>query len=101
MATFDIILDSQGELQESNNDFVTGFNDNNLIRYNVEAFKGEYKEFPLSGIGIAAYLNSNVNTQTLKRVIIEGLKSDVFANARVDVSNFPNVININGVEIAN
>lgn len=99
MATFDIILNKDGELIAENGDFKTGLNDNNLIRYNVQSFPGEYKEFPLSGIGISRYLNSNVNIQIIKAAIIQGLKADVFPAAKVNLKEYPNVIKINNVEI--
>lgn len=99
METFDIILDSDGEFIESNGDFKMGDNANNLIRYIVEANKGEYKEYPLIGAGILRYLNGNKNIQEIERDIINELISDVFSNPDVDVDDFENgVIRVNKEE---
>lgn len=97
METFDIILDSSGELQELNGDFLTGENDNNLIKYIVNANKGEFKESPSFGVGINLQLNGNKNVQEIERDIINELVSDVFTNPDVDMDEFPNVIRINKV----
>lgn len=91
METYDIILDDDGELQDVNGDFKAGENDNNLLRYLVEANKGEYKEFPLAGVGINLYLNSNKNPQQIKRDIKVQLIGDVFPNPDIDISEFPTI----------
>lgn len=95
METTDIILDNAGELQAVNGDFKQGDNANNLIRYIVEASKGHYKEFPLTGFGIHNYLNSNTNAQIIRRNLKVELTSDVFPNPFIDVSGFPSEIIIN------
>jgi hypothetical protein len=94
MAVYDIILDDSGELLDSNGDFKAGNNDNNIIRYIVVAHKGEYKEFPLLGVGIEQYLNSTANISTIAREIKNQLKSDVFSSPLVDISGFPDTIKI-------
>lgn len=88
METFDIILDSTGSLQENNSDFKTGDNANNLIRYIVDANKGQYKEFPTLGVGIDRYLNGNKNIQEIERDINNELISDVFTEPDVDLSDY-------------
>lgn len=97
MENFDIILDSDGELIEVDGDFKTGDNSNNLIRYIVEANKGEYKEFPQLGVGVLRYLNGNKNIQEIERDIINELKSDVFQDPDVDLEDYPSIIKINKV----
>lgn len=97
METFDIILDSDGELIEENGDFKTGDNANNLIRYIVEANKGEYKEYPELGVGVLTYLNGIKNIQEIERDIINELKSDVFPEPDVDMEDYPSTIKINKV----
>lgn len=97
METYDIILDNNGELQEVNGDFKQGENDNNLIRYIVQATKGQYKEYPLLGVGIEIFLNSNKNQQQIQREIRLQLISDVFPNPDIDVTEWPNKIRINKV----
>lgn len=98
METFDIILDNSGDLQaDVNGDFVQGDNANNLLRYLIEATKGQYKEFPLVGVGIELFLNSNKNPQQIQREIRLQLISDVFQNPDIDVTGWPNVIRVNKV----
>jgi hypothetical protein len=97
METFDIILDSDGELIPENGDFKTGDNANNLISYLVQANKGEYKEFPEIGVGIETYLNGIKNIQEIERDIINELKADVFPDPDVDMDDYPSIIRINKV----
>ena len=99
METYDIILDDGGELQESNGDFLSGENDNNLIRYLIEANKGEYKEFPLAGLGIELLLNSNKNVQQINREIKKVLTGDVFTSPDIDLSEWPSRISLNRTRV--
>ena len=96
MATFDIILSTNG-FEEVDGDFKAGDNANNLLNYIVIANKGEYKEFPLLGVGIDRYLNTSLNVQQIETNIIKELKSDVFLDPDVDMIDFEenNIISIN------
>lgn len=91
METYDIILDSDGELQEVSGDFKKGDNANNLLSYLIQANKGEYKEYPLLGMGINNYLNDTKNPQQIKRDIRVQLSADVFPDADIDISEFPTI----------
>ena len=98
MATVDIILEENADIIVENGDFKVGDNDNNLIRYIVEAIPGQYKEFPVLGINITKYLNAPVNPQTLQRNIRTNLEADVFTRPLIDVNDFPTVV-INKTEL--
>ena len=97
METFDIILDSVNGLEEVNDDFVQGDNANNLVKYIVNANKGEFKEFPNLGVSINLLLNGSKNIQEIEREIIDQMVSDVFPDPDVDVSEFPSKIHVNKV----
>jgi hypothetical protein len=97
METFDIILDSTGSFQTLNNDFKAGDNANNLIKYIVNANKGEFKEAPSFGVGINLQINGIKNIQEIERDIINELVGDVFPNPDVDMDEFPSIIRINKV----
>lgn len=94
MAIFDLKTDSNNDLVETNGDFSFVESDNKLIATTVVSGKGEFKEFPLHGIGISQYLNSSINPQSLKRIIQTGLKSDGYNNVVIDLSGYPSVISI-------
>jgi len=96
METFDIILDENG-LQEVDGDFKQGDNANNIIKYIVNANKGEFKEFPNFGVGITLQLNGSKNIQEIERMIIDQLISDVFPDPDVDMSDYPSTIKVNKV----
>lgn len=95
MENFDLKTDSSFELIESNGDFLLTESDNKLIAVTVQSGKGEFKEFPLHGIGIFNYLNSNINKQSLERIIKTGLKSDGYGSVNVNLSGYPSTIEIN------
>jgi hypothetical protein len=90
--TFDIVLDDDGELVASSYDFKTGDAVNNYLRYILDAFPGNYKEFPVLGVGIDQYLNSNINPQQLERAIRVQLENDVFKKPLIDLKNWPTLI---------
>lgn len=103
METFDILLDDDGELQVSaDHDFKTGDAVNNYLRYILEAHPGNYKEFPLLGVGVDRYLNSTANPQQLERNIRVQLENDVFKRPLIEVKNWPTlVINKTVVKVGN
>ena len=92
MDTFDIILDSSGELIEKNGEFFSGENDNNLIYYNVISHKGHYRTAPLLGVGIDTYLLSNVLPTVIERDIKSNLANDIFPRSDVNARDFPTII---------
>ena len=62
----DILLDENNDLQIVDGDFVIGDNDLQLVKHVLTAFKGEYKNAPTLGVGIA-FLKGGQLTQRLKR----------------------------------
>ena len=55
----DLLLDPSGDLSIVNGDFVIGDSSNQHQEHILIANKGEYKEFPELGVGIAAMLGDD------------------------------------------
>lgn len=101
MATNDIILDSDSNLQALNGDFVTGENDNNLILYNVVSHVGHWRTSPLIGGAIDEYLNSNTPASLIERNLKSSLSRDIFSKAEVNAKNFPDIVINKTIVISN
>lgn len=86
----DILFNSEGMILV-NGDVAADIADNQLIADIIIASPGHYKSSPIIGANASQYLNSPVNPQTIKRNIKVALSSDVFPNARVDISDFPEI----------
>jgi hypothetical protein len=100
MEVNDILLDSDQDLvATADGDFRTGDASNNIIKYIVVSHIGNWKEFPLVGVGIYDYLNSNVSAEEIESVITTALSADVFKDPDVDASDFPSTIDINKTTI--
>ena len=96
MEFHDLLLDSDQELvATAAGDFRVGDASNNIIKYIVVSHIGNWKEFPLLGVGIIDYLNSNVTADEIESKIKTALSADIFKNPVVDASNFPSTIDIN------
>jgi len=101
MEVFDILLDSDQELvATAGGDFRTGDASNNLIKYIVVSHIGNWKEFPLVGVGIDDYLNLSITRYEIESKIKSALKADVFKNPVVDASDYPDTINVNKIAFA-
>lgn len=74
----ELLLDENGDLSIKNGDFVTGFSDNQHQEHILIATKGEYKEFPELGVGIAQMLSDDDWTSVLieakKNLEYDGMK---------------------------
>lgn len=97
MEVFDILLDNDQELVAENDDFRTGDASNNIIKYIIASHTGNWKEFPLVGVGIDQYLNSSLPTDQMETIIKSALQADVFRNPDVDASDFPDTIEVNKI----
>jgi len=104
MAQFaDFIVDSNGDLEIQNGDFVVGLSDFQHIQDIIYSFAGEWKQFPLVGVGIQQYLKSQ-NASDAVNSIKQQLQSDGYSLSTAKVENvqdtlkvsFPNGITRNG-----
>jgi hypothetical protein len=94
----DILLDDTENLQDDGTgDFKTGDASNQLMYYIVKSGQGNWKEFPLVGVGIEGYVNSDIGRYDLEQLIKGQLRTDVFLKATVNAENFPPEIIINKV----
>jgi len=92
----DILLDEGEDLQDSGSgDFKTGDASNQLMFYIIKSGIGNWKEFPLVGVGIEQYLNADVNQYDLEQIIKAQLRTDVFHRASVKAENFPPELIVN------
>jgi hypothetical protein len=55
----DILLDTNGDLSIKNGDFEIGYSNNQHQEHILLANKGEFKEFPEIGVGIAAMIGDD------------------------------------------
>lgn len=94
---WDILLDQNGELQQDGNDVLMGDASNNYIEAIVVSDKGNFIEFPLLGVGIYKYVNSDSSQAKIVKEIKKQLKYDVFKNPLVNAANFPYNLIINAV----
>ncbi len=87
MSRIDILVDDNGELQSKNNDILTGVSDVQHVADMIAENVGQYKEFPLFGVGVVKYLNSPSNINEVQADIDNNLKSDGYPRGTVKVSN--------------
>ncbi len=73
---FDILSDESGDLMIKNGDFVIGESSLQHIHDIVIAEKGEYKQYPMLGVGIRQELLSNTTEVELKHMIRKELELD-------------------------
>lgn len=59
MAKKDILLNSDGTFKIINGDFAVGDSLNQEVAELLRARKGDYKEFPLTGVGIEDFINDD------------------------------------------
>lgn len=87
----DILMDETGDVAFINGDFVIG--DSTLQHQEdlIRAAKGEYKENPLTGVGIINYLK-DTNEASAFREIRTQFTSDGMLVRKLEISN-------NGIEI--
>lgn len=89
--TDDILLTEPGEALQATvaGDFVVGDASNKFIKYIVLAAPGHYKMYPEVGVGIWAYVNSNMSPAQLERAIRLQLEDDIFVRPQINASQFP------------
>jgi hypothetical protein len=93
----DIILDSNSELLANNDgDFLQDDPENNYIYRLIASNPGDWKQFPLVGVGIYSFIQSTASPEAIQQTIIKQLKGDVFTNPLVNAKKFP-IISVNSV----
>lgn len=85
MARTDIRITSENELYISNGDFAINVSDLQHEQDIIQTNKGEWKEFPLCGVGIDNYLNSENPEQFLEKEISLQFQADGITGVNVIV----------------
>jgi len=84
--TTDLIF-SENELLIVDGDLFVGESDQQHIQHIMIADKGQFRQWPLIGVGIRRQLNGSINSTDLKQEIRTQLKSDNFTVKRIDVTS--------------
>lgn len=64
----DILTDENGSIKFLNGDLDIGYSDEQHIEHILKAHKGDYKQYPMLGVGIADYLNSPETLKTRRQL---------------------------------
>jgi len=80
MATrFDLAIDGNDLVIDNNTaDFIFAPSDEQHIEDTINAFPGWWKEFPMDGVGIAAWLGGPVDKQVIAKKIRIELEKDAY-----------------------
>lgn len=88
MAIFkDIITDSTNDLIIENGDFKLNESDSQHVEHIITADKGQFRQWPLIGVGINRLINGSINPQSLKQVIKLNLESDNYNVRLIEVDS--------------
>lgn len=85
---YDIAL-NEGDLYIKNDDFIFTESDTQHVIDTMNAFAGWWKENPLDGVGLMAYMKGNTNTQELNRKISIELQADGYKTSSPVVTLSP------------
>ena len=81
----DILLDDLGDLTFSDGDFSLGESNEQHAILIVNTSPGSWKEYPIIGVGIGAFVSSSGQESTIKRRISVQMEKDGFTNIDVSV----------------
>ena len=88
MAIFkDIITDSTNDLIIENGDFKLNESDSQHVEHIITADKGQFRQWPLIGVGINRLINGSINPQALKQVVKLNLESDNYNVRLIEVDS--------------
>jgi hypothetical protein len=83
----DIITDSTNDLIIENGDFKLNESDSQHVEHIITADKGQFRQWPLIGVGINRLINGSINPQSLKQVIKLNLESDNYNVRLIEVDS--------------
>lgn len=86
MAFKDIITDSNGEIEILNGDIFINDSDSQHVEMILTADKGQFRQFPLIGVGIKKFSNGPLSPQFIKQSIKLQLESDGYNVRKIDVT---------------
>jgi len=83
-----LLLGADGDLLVEGGGLAVGVSDAQSVELLVSACKGEFKEFPMLGVGLVNYLKKqNTSIDSLKREIDINLKADGYKVTGFDMSS--------------
>jgi hypothetical protein len=89
----DIILGDDGDVYAVDGDFVVSESDNQHVEHVLIAMPGEYKQYPLIGVGISQLLKGKLTGDT-KRSIDLGLNNDGYSANEIKIENDKLIIDV-------
>ena len=81
----DILLNDSDDLSIVDGDFNVGDSDEQHAILIVNTAPGSWKQFPVVGVGIGAFIGSSGQTATIKRRINVQMEKDGYANIQVSI----------------
>ena len=90
----DLLTDNNNDLIIKDGDFVIGDSDMQHIDHIIRANKGDFKESPLIGFGIARYTDATVSRIELdkfKKNLQIQLEYDGFSDITIEANDFKNL----------
>lgn len=84
---WDILLDENNEILITNGDLVISDASQQHVELLLLSNKGDFKQFPLTGIGLMRYLNAPLNNE---------LKTQLYRDIKLQLDD--NGLNISGIE---
>lgn len=91
MSYKDLITDADGDLVFVNGDVKIDESDTQHVEHILIADKGQFRQFPLIGVGISRYYNGSVNKQALKQSVKLQLESDGYNVRQIVVETNENL----------
>lgn len=88
----DILTDSNHDLLITNGDLTVGNSDMQHVESILLAYPGEYKNSPLTGVGIGRYSNG-IMDRTIERTIRVALKADGATDVLVKLTGNGLIVN--------
>lgn len=86
----DFLLNDDGDMTIANGDFLIGDSEAQDVELLITSSKGAWKEYPLTGVGIAQLVKTRSTEVRIKRDINEQLTLDGFINIDIDIE-YPDV----------
>lgn len=86
--TTDILFanDADSDVEILSGDFRVDESDQQHIKHIMTSDKGQFRQWPLIGVGIIKQQNGSINRTDLKQTIRVQLKYDEFTVKRIDIS---------------
>ena len=81
----DILLDDYGDITFENGDFNVGESNEQHAILIVNTSPGSWRQFPIVGVGIGAFVGSSGQESTIKRRINVQMEKDGYTNIDVSV----------------